>query len=102
MRINQNISPGAARDPDGLRGALDVEAIQVATGTEVRLARLFDGGSNAVVAAIDHGLYNGPRPGFEDLSAIVGRLAGADADPDRPRRRAAAWRRSSAAAAPRP
>src|SRR5207237_838759 len=35
--------------------------------------------SNAIVAAIDHGLYNGPRPGFEDLSAVVGRLAGADA-----------------------
>jgi len=56
-----------------------LEAVQVATGTEIRLARLFDGGSNAVIAAIDHGLYNGPRPGFEDLSAIVGRLAGADA-----------------------
>lgn len=51
----------------------------VSTGEEVRLARLFDGGSNVVVAAIDHGLYNGPRPGFEDLPAIVDRLAGADA-----------------------
>ena len=51
----------------------------MATGEEIRLARLFDGGSNAVVAAIDHGLYNGPRPGFEDLGAIVGRLRGADA-----------------------
>ncbi len=51
----------------------------VATGEGIRLARLFDGGSNAVVAAIDHGLYNGPRPGFEDLAAIVDRLKGADA-----------------------
>lgn len=51
----------------------------MSTGEEVRLARLFDGGSNAVVAAIDHGLYNGPRPGFEDLAAIVDRLKGADA-----------------------
>jgi class I fructose-bisphosphate aldolase len=51
----------------------------VATGEAIRLARLFDGGSNAVVAAIDHGLYNGPRPGFEDLAAIVDRLKGADA-----------------------
>ena len=51
----------------------------MSTGEEVRLARLFDGGSNAVVAAIDHGLYNGPRPGFEDLPSIVERLAGADA-----------------------
>jgi len=51
----------------------------VATGEGIRLARLFDGGQNAVVAAIDHGLYNGPRPGFEDLAAIVDRLRGADA-----------------------
>ena len=51
----------------------------MSTGEEIRLARLFDGGGNAVVAAIDHGLYNGPRPGFEDLPAIVDRLAGADA-----------------------
>ncbi len=51
----------------------------MASGEAIRLARLFDGGSNAIVAAIDHGLYNGPRPGFEDLSAIVGSLAGADA-----------------------
>ena len=78
MRTNQNIN-ARPRDPNGSAGAPDAEAVQVATGTEVRLARLFDGGSNAVVAAIDHGLYNGPRPGFEDLSAIVGRLAGADA-----------------------
>jgi class I fructose-bisphosphate aldolase len=51
----------------------------VATGEVIRLARLFDGGSNAVVAAIDHGLYNGPRPGFEDLAGVVDRLKGADA-----------------------
>lgn len=49
------------------------------TGSEIRLARLFDGGSNAIIAAIDHGLYNGPRPGFEDLSKVVGRLTAADA-----------------------
>jgi len=51
----------------------------VSAGEDIRLARLFEGGSNAIVAAIDHGLYNGPRPGFEDLGAIVDRLAGADA-----------------------
>lgn len=55
-----------------------LEARLVATGEEIRLARLFDGGSNAIVAAIDHGLYNGPRPGFEDLGSIVDRLRGAD------------------------
>ncbi len=49
------------------------------TGEEIRLARLFDGDGNAVVVAIDHGLYNGPRPGFNNLPAIVGQLGAADA-----------------------
>jgi len=51
----------------------------VGSGGDIRLARLFDGGSNAIIAAIDHGLYNGPRPGFENLSAVVDRITGADA-----------------------
>jgi DhnA family fructose-bisphosphate aldolase class Ia len=51
----------------------------VSTGESIRLQRLFDGGQNVVVVAIDHGLYNGPRPGFEDLRPIVDRLRGADA-----------------------
>lgn len=49
------------------------------TGEEIRLARLFDGGGNAVVVAIDHGLYNGPRPGFNDLPSTVRQLTAADA-----------------------
>ena len=57
----------------------ELEAILVGSGGDIRLARLFDGGSNAIVAAIDHGLYNGPRPGFEDLGAVIDRLLGADA-----------------------
>ena len=61
------------------RRADELEADLVTTGGGIRLARLFDGGSNAVIAAIDHGLYNGPRPGFEDLGAIVDRITGADA-----------------------
>jgi DhnA family fructose-bisphosphate aldolase class Ia len=67
--------PADATTPASSNGRLRL----VATGEDIRLARLFDGGSNAVVAAIDHGLYNGPRPGFEDLAAIVGSLAAADA-----------------------
>jgi len=51
----------------------------VATGEEIRLARLFDGAGNAVVVAVDHGLYNGPRPGFNDLPAVTKRLRAADA-----------------------
>ncbi len=55
------------------------EGSSVSTGESIRLQRLFDGGQNVVVVAIDHGLYNGPRPGFEDLAPIVDRLRGADA-----------------------
>jgi DhnA family fructose-bisphosphate aldolase class Ia len=51
----------------------------VSSGEEIRLARLFDGSGNAVVVAVDHGLYNGPRPGFNDLPATVSRLQQADA-----------------------
>ncbi len=49
------------------------------TGADIRLKRLFDGGGNVVVVAVDHGLYNGPRPGFEDLGPIVSRMGAADA-----------------------
>ncbi len=51
----------------------------MSTGEDIRLSRLFDQGSNAVVVAIDHGLYNGPRPGFEHPWTLVERLRGADA-----------------------
>ncbi len=51
----------------------------MSTGEEIRLARLFDGSSNAVVAAVDHGLYQGPQPGFNDLPGITRRLRAADA-----------------------
>ncbi len=49
------------------------------TGEEIRLARLFDEGQNAVIVALDHGLYNGPLPGFNDLPTAVRSLGAADA-----------------------
>ena len=49
------------------------------TGEEIRLARLFGEGGNAVVVALDHGLYNGPLPGFNDLPTVARRLGAADA-----------------------
>ena len=49
------------------------------TGESIRLSRLFSGGQNAVIVAIDHGLYFGPLPGMEDLSKTVKSLSGADA-----------------------
>lgn len=49
------------------------------TGETIRLSRLFMGGQNAVVVAIDHGLYFGPLPGMIDLPQVVKNLGGADA-----------------------
>ena len=48
-------------------------------GESVRLSRLFSGGQNAVIVAIDHGLYFGPLPGLVDLSKTVKTLGSADA-----------------------
>jgi class I fructose-bisphosphate aldolase len=47
-------------------------------GEEIRLGRLFNGSSNAVIVAIDHGLYFGPLPGLIDLPKVIHRLSGAD------------------------
>jgi DhnA family fructose-bisphosphate aldolase class Ia len=49
------------------------------TGESVRLGRLFDNGQNAVVVAIDHGLYMGPLPGLITPAEAVSRIGGADA-----------------------
>ena len=48
-------------------------------GEKVRLSRLFSGGQNAVVVAIDHGLYFGPLAGMINLPETVRALGGADA-----------------------
>jgi DhnA family fructose-bisphosphate aldolase class Ia len=42
-------------------------------GREIRLKRLFAGG-RAVVIAIDHGLFDGPITGMEDLPATAARI----------------------------
>jgi len=44
------------------------------TGKEIRLARLFSGGRNAVVVAVDHGEFDGPLPGMVDLAETVRRI----------------------------
>ena len=49
------------------------------TGESVRLARLFSEGKNAVVVAVDHGLYFGPLPGMINLPSVIDNIAGADA-----------------------
>jgi DhnA family fructose-bisphosphate aldolase class Ia len=48
------------------------------TGEMVRLSRLFSGGQNAVIVAVDHGLYFGPLPGMVNLPQVVKSLGGAD------------------------
>ena len=49
------------------------------TGESIRLARLFSEGKNAVIVAVDHGLYFGPLAGMIDLPSVIDKVAGADA-----------------------
>ena len=41
------------------------------TGKDIRFSRLFSGGKNAVVVAVDHGEFDGPLPGMLDLPETV-------------------------------
>lgn len=47
-------------------------------GEDIRLGRLFSSAENAVVVAIDHGLYFGPLPGLIDLPQVIHKLTSAD------------------------
>jgi DhnA family fructose-bisphosphate aldolase class Ia len=40
-------------------------------GIDIRMSRLFSGGENAVVVAVDHGEFDGPIPGMVDLPETV-------------------------------
>ena len=44
------------------------------TGKEIRLNKLFSNGGNAVIIAIDHGMFDGPIPGMTDLTETVKRI----------------------------
>ncbi len=44
------------------------------TGKEIRLSKLFSGGRNAVVVAVDHGEFDGPLPGMVNLPETVSRI----------------------------
>ena len=50
-------------------------------GREIRLKRLF-GDGNAVIIAIDHGLFDGPIPGMEDLPATASRICPNTVEPE--------------------
>lgn len=73
------VSLDLARFEPGPKTSPDTEGALMTTGEEIRLARLFGEGGNAVIVALDHGLYNGPLPGFSDLATTAGRLGAADA-----------------------
>ena len=49
------------------------------TGEGIRLSRLFSESKNAVVVAVDHGLYFGPLAGMLDLPSVIDRVQQADA-----------------------
>lgn len=49
------------------------------TGETIRFNRLFSDGKNALVVAVDHGLYFGPLPGMINLPEVINKIAGADA-----------------------
>ena len=44
----------------------------------IGLARLFAGNENAVIVAVDHGLYFGPIEGLIDLPTVIKKLKQAD------------------------
>lgn len=49
------------------------------TGETIRLARLFSESKNALIIAVDHGLYFGPLAGMINLPSVIQKVAGADA-----------------------
>jgi DhnA family fructose-bisphosphate aldolase class Ia len=49
------------------------------TGERIRFSRLFSEGKNAVVVAVDHGLYFGPLQGMINLPAVIDKVSAADA-----------------------
>ncbi len=44
------------------------------SGKEIRLGRLFGDSGKAVVVACDHGMFDGPHAGMEDIAAMLERI----------------------------
>jgi DhnA family fructose-bisphosphate aldolase class Ia len=57
---------------------MDKECFMTTTGESIRLARLFSDQKNAIIVAVDHGLYFGPLPGMIDLPAVIDQVFDAD------------------------
>ena len=50
------------------------------SGREIRLGKIFDDSGKAVVVACDHGMFDGPHAGMEDIPRMLERIGdGADA-----------------------
>jgi fructose-bisphosphate aldolase, class I len=47
-------------------------------GEKIRFERFFGAGRRAVIVAVDHGMFGGHLPGFEDLPALLSHLGAAD------------------------
>jgi class I fructose-bisphosphate aldolase len=47
---------------------------QIMIGSRIRLKRLFGSGQNAVIVAIDHGMFDGPIAGLENMKGIAGKI----------------------------
>jgi len=43
-------------------------------GKDLRLDKLFSRGENAVIVAIDHGMFDGPIPGMIDLKETAAKI----------------------------
>lgn len=41
------------------------------TGRDIRLAKLFGDSGKSVVVACDHGMFDGPHAGMEDIPAML-------------------------------
>ena len=46
----------------------------MATGLDIRLGKLFGDAGKAVVVACDHGMFDGPHAGMEDIPAMLERM----------------------------
>ena len=45
-----------------------------ATGKDIRMGKLFGDSGKAVVVACDHGMFDGPHAGMENIPAMLERL----------------------------
>jgi DhnA family fructose-bisphosphate aldolase class Ia len=68
-------SPGVGAPRDDRQREAGVGDQRIVSGSDIRLGRLFDRDSGrSFIAAFDHGLTLGPKPGSEDALAVLDRI----------------------------